>query len=218
VTKRLAEAWLRDVLDQARGGPLLGMGPTGATFAEAAAEYLGYVADERGCKPTTVRDYRSILDAHLLPRFGAQRVEDITPTMVEEWRASLAPTWRAVRSTCGACRTQDLVRRVPMRRGDGSLIVLTTRGALEAGYPASRVPRSIGPSTWARLCGIRRMYTELTEDEGPLAGLIYITAREDVAQLVCRATDAAWLPHGLLSFRTLEQVIEQTRNGARAMR
>jgi hypothetical protein len=42
-----------------------------------------------------------------------------------------------------------LVRRVPMRRGDGSLIVLTRRGALEAGYSTSRAPRSISPSTWA---------------------------------------------------------------------
>lgn len=42
-----------------------------------------------------------------------------------------------------------LVDRVPMRRGQGSLIVLTRRGALEAGYPASRAPRSITPTTWA---------------------------------------------------------------------
>jgi integrase len=89
VTKRLAEAWLRDVLDQARRGSLPGMVRTGATFADAAAEYLRYVADERGCKPSTLRDYRSIIRAHLLPRFGSQRIEDITPAMVEDWRASL---------------------------------------------------------------------------------------------------------------------------------
>jgi hypothetical protein len=39
----------------------------------------------------------------------------------------------------------------------------------------------------------------LTEDEGPLAGLIYITAREDIAQLVGRAADAAWIPDRVLS-------------------
>ena len=42
-----------------------------------------------------------------------------------------------------------LVKRVAMRRGDGSLIVLTTNGALEAGYPANRAPRSLAPTTWA---------------------------------------------------------------------
>ncbi len=89
VTKLLADAWLRDVLDQARRGSLPGMVRTGATFADAAAEYLRYVADERACKPSTLRDYRSILDAHLLPWFGAFRIEDVTPAMVEEWRSSL---------------------------------------------------------------------------------------------------------------------------------
>jgi integrase len=89
VTKRLAEAWLRDVLDQARRGTLPGMVRTGATFADAAAEFLRYVADERGCKPSTLRDYRSVIEAHLLPRFGAERIEDVTPAMIEDSRASL---------------------------------------------------------------------------------------------------------------------------------
>jgi len=91
VTKRLAEAWLRDVLDQARRGSLPGMVRTGATFADAAAEFLRYAADERDCKPSTLRDYRSIVEAHLVPRFGAERIEDITPAMIEAWRASFGP-------------------------------------------------------------------------------------------------------------------------------
>ncbi len=32
------------------------------------------------------------------------------------------------------------VRRTPMTRGDGSLIVLTPRGALMAGYPSNYAP------------------------------------------------------------------------------
>ncbi len=181
-----------------------------------------------------------------------------------------------------------LVHRVPMRRGDGSLIVLTRRGALEAGSPASRAPRTISPATWAhtcacawtaawlevrgrawlsereiidddlwryqlryqdhrgtartthrpdlvvatgsgsvaievelqrktfgRLCGILQMYAELTEDEGPLAGVIYITSRTDVADLVSRAGDSAWIRDRMLSFRTYEQVVQQTRDGSR---
>ena len=91
VTKRLAEAWLRDVLDQARRGSLPGMVRTGATFADAAAEFLRYAADERDCKPSTLRDYRSIVEAHLVPRFGSERIEDITPAMIEAWRASFGP-------------------------------------------------------------------------------------------------------------------------------
>lgn len=69
-TKRLAEAWLRSTLDEARRGVLPGMIQTGATFADAAAEFLRYAEHDRGCKPSTLRDYRSNLEAHLLPAFG----------------------------------------------------------------------------------------------------------------------------------------------------
>jgi hypothetical protein len=55
VTKRLAEAWLRETLDQARLGTLPGMIRTGATFADAAAEYLRYIEHDRERKPSTVR-------------------------------------------------------------------------------------------------------------------------------------------------------------------
>src|ERR1700685_4355142 len=54
LTKRTADAWLRELLDQARRGTLPGMVRTGATFADAAAEWLRYVEEERGRKPSTV--------------------------------------------------------------------------------------------------------------------------------------------------------------------
>ncbi|HEY3728615.1 MAG TPA: tyrosine-type recombinase/integrase [Solirubrobacteraceae bacterium] len=88
-TKRLAEDWLRMVLDQARRGTLAGAVTTGATFADAAAEFLRYAEHDRGCKPSTLRDYRSNLDAHLLPTFGNQALESITPAAIDAWRASL---------------------------------------------------------------------------------------------------------------------------------
>ena len=42
-----------------------------------------------------------------------------------------------------------LVRRVAMTRGHGSLLVITPAGAVIAGYPAGRAPRSLAPTTWA---------------------------------------------------------------------
>jgi hypothetical protein len=42
-TKRTAEAWLRDLLDQARRRELPGQVLTGATFADAAAEFLRFI-------------------------------------------------------------------------------------------------------------------------------------------------------------------------------
>jgi integrase len=88
-TKRLAEDWLRDTLDQARRGTLLGAVRTGVTFADAAAEWLRYVAEDRDVKPSTLSDYRSVVSSRLLPEFGELPVEEITPDRIEAWRASL---------------------------------------------------------------------------------------------------------------------------------
>ena len=87
-TKRLAEDWLRETLAEARRGTLPGSVRTGATFADAAAEWLRYVEHDRDVKPSTLTDYRSVV-ARLLPVFGSLAVEDITARHVEEWRAGL---------------------------------------------------------------------------------------------------------------------------------
>src|SRR5712691_5982667 len=43
LTKRTAEAWLQETLSEARRGTLPGLVRTGATFADAAAEFLRYI-------------------------------------------------------------------------------------------------------------------------------------------------------------------------------
>ena len=86
-TKRLAEDRLRETLEEARRGTLSGMVRTGATFADAAAEYLRYVEDERGRKPSTLRGYRSTIQVHLLPAFGTMALEEVTPAAIESWLA-----------------------------------------------------------------------------------------------------------------------------------
>ncbi|MBA3304732.1 MAG: hypothetical protein H0U25_02235, partial [Thermoleophilaceae bacterium] len=88
-TKRTAEAWLRDTLDAARRGTLPGVTQTGATFADAAAEWLRYVEHDRDCKPSTLGDYRSVVNGRLLPTFGDLALEEITPRRIEAWRAGL---------------------------------------------------------------------------------------------------------------------------------
>ncbi|HEV2973716.1 MAG TPA: site-specific integrase [Solirubrobacteraceae bacterium] len=117
LTKRLAEDRLRDVLEQARRGTLPGMVRTGATFADAAAEFLRYVEHDRALKPSTLRGYRSIIDAYLLPAFGERRLEDISPDDVERWRSQLvsaaeARRERAETETDGASNPTRAVRRL----------------------------------------------------------------------------------------------------------
>jgi integrase len=89
VHQATAEAWLREVLDQARRGELPGQLRTGATFADAAAEWLRFIEEDRERKPSTLVDYRSALNAHLLPAFGERPLESIEPADIEEWRRSL---------------------------------------------------------------------------------------------------------------------------------
>src|SRR4051794_30175002 len=88
-TKRTAEAWLRDVLDQAERGTLPGMVRTGRTFANAADEYLRDLAEDRQRKPSTIRDAASVIANHLLAPFGVRRLEDITEQEVDRWARRL---------------------------------------------------------------------------------------------------------------------------------
>ncbi|HEY5429041.1 MAG TPA: site-specific integrase [Solirubrobacteraceae bacterium] len=65
------------------------MVPTGVTFVDAAAEWLRFIEEDRERKPSTLVDYRSALNAHLLPAYGDQPLEAITPKAIETWRRSL---------------------------------------------------------------------------------------------------------------------------------
>jgi len=66
-----------------------GMVRTGVTFADAAEEYLRYLQHDRELKLSTLRDYRSIIAAHLLPTFGTMRLEDVSVPAIEAWKARL---------------------------------------------------------------------------------------------------------------------------------
>ena len=89
VTKRLAEDWLREVIDQARRGSLPGMVKTGVTFADAAAEWLRYVEHDRLRKPSTIATYRSLLSSQILPVFGSEPLESVTTEAIESWIAGV---------------------------------------------------------------------------------------------------------------------------------
>ena len=66
--------------------------------------------------------------------------------------------------------------------------------------------------TLGRLRGILAMYAQLTEPDAPLDGVIYVTDRHDVADVIGRT--AATVGLEALSPRTLQDVIAQTRVAA----
>ncbi len=88
-TKRLAEDWLRETLHEARRGTLAGQLRTGATFVDAAAEWLRYVELDRQRKPSTVAGYKVLVRSQLLPAFGSMALEEVTTDRIEQWLSSL---------------------------------------------------------------------------------------------------------------------------------
>lgn len=86
-TKRLAQQALDEILADARRGTLIGRARTGVSFREAAEEWLCHGELERGLKRSTVIDYTSALNAHLLLVFGDLRLDQVTAPVIERWRA-----------------------------------------------------------------------------------------------------------------------------------
>jgi integrase len=87
-TRRTAEEALQAILTDLRRG--VGTNDaTGATFADAAAEYLRYVEQVRQVGVVTVKDYRRVINGYLLPAFGEKSIESITPDMIDSYKEKL---------------------------------------------------------------------------------------------------------------------------------
>lgn len=59
----------------------------GRTFGDVAEDWLRHGELKRGLKRSTLRDYRQVLDAYLLPAFGAMPVHEVDAAAVERWHA-----------------------------------------------------------------------------------------------------------------------------------
>jgi integrase len=94
-TKRTAEAWLHEALAEIRRGERADALLTGATVADAAAEWLRWAEHDRACKPSTLSDYR-LSARRIVADLGHLRIEDVTPELLERWRATLDASNRTV--------------------------------------------------------------------------------------------------------------------------
>jgi integrase len=90
-TKRTAKEALRETLVKAARGELPGQRRTGATFADAAAEFLRFCEQERQIDYDTIADYRGVIegDGYLLDEFGDRPLEEIDPDDVDAYKARL---------------------------------------------------------------------------------------------------------------------------------
>jgi hypothetical protein len=103
--ERDAQALLDALLVDARRGQLRPE-RTGFTFADVAEDWYERGRFERDWSASTQVDYRSVLDAHLLPEFKSQRIETITPQQIERWRSTLAEDDVRARRTVNKIVTQ----------------------------------------------------------------------------------------------------------------
>lgn len=87
-TRRTAEEALEAILTDLRRGVGASDG-TGATFADAAAEYLRYVEQIRKIDPSTVKDYRGVIDGYLIAEFGDQPLDAVTPDLIDSYKEKL---------------------------------------------------------------------------------------------------------------------------------
>lgn len=90
-TKKTAGAELQALLADARRGKLPDAiaKRSGATLRDASAEYLRYVEHDRKRRPSTVADYRSVVDFALDPEFGDLPLEEVTDQRIDAYRARL---------------------------------------------------------------------------------------------------------------------------------
>jgi integrase len=91
LTKQAAQRELDAILADARRGQLLAPAQpaSGVTFAEAAAEWLRYVEHDRQRRPSTLRDYRIVVDKVLVPALGEAPLAAITSAHIDAFRARL---------------------------------------------------------------------------------------------------------------------------------
>ena len=97
-TKKTAQAALHALLTDARRGALPASTASGTTIREAAEEWLRQCEWERGVKASTLSEYRSVVEAHIVPRFGDQAIEGVTTREVEAWAAELLASGRSRRT------------------------------------------------------------------------------------------------------------------------
>ena len=95
LTKQGAQILLDELLVQARSaGPQSARNAHDATFADAAEEWLRYVEFDRGRRPSTVRNYRRMVDDVLLPLFGELPLRALSAELMDSYRAHLVAEGR----------------------------------------------------------------------------------------------------------------------------
>lgn len=96
LNRKAARATLDAILTDARRGAMKAL-RTGVTFEDAANEWLRHGEHERDLKPSTLRDYRSAVQRHLIPAFGSMGLEEVSTAAIERWLTDYIRAQRKIR-------------------------------------------------------------------------------------------------------------------------
>lgn len=100
-TRDAAEVFIEQIRSERRAGTY--RAPVKATFEQTAEAWHEHGVLEGGrhgpWKATTRRDYRSVLDAHLLPAFGHLQLAEVNSARIESWRRQQMQVGRLPRRT-----------------------------------------------------------------------------------------------------------------------
>ena len=90
--KKAAEHYLTSMVKRVQDGSYVDVQPAlmGHVFDQWVALELDVRLKEGSLKPSTAKSYRSMLDEHLRPAFGAHRSDRLNLAAVEAWRAGIA--------------------------------------------------------------------------------------------------------------------------------
>jgi integrase len=100
-TAKMAQETLDEILTDARRGLIADPDDdSGHTFGEACTEWLRYVEHDRERAPSTVRDYRNVVNGSLLQEWDADLpLAELTTDRIEEYRGRLLAEGRLSRRT-----------------------------------------------------------------------------------------------------------------------
>lgn len=110
-TKMDAEVWIGDrrkEIDRGLWNPATADGQAAPLFADFANDWIETrTVRGRPLKTRTRDHYRELLDRHLIPQWGNQHLDEITPGAVRQWYAKLLPNKSTMRA-----HTYSLLRTI----------------------------------------------------------------------------------------------------------
>jgi integrase len=168
LTRTQAEAALRRVINETR--PAAPEERVGFDFV--AEQYMHHLEHVKLRKASTLRDYRVILDKHLIPYFGTKPIDRITPAEVSAYMSAKLRAGLAVKTVTNTLNFAHGIFAFAVKRGwaVSNVVAMTDRPRAAATDPDIRYLDS------AELEALLRAAAGRDDVLGPTDQAVYVTA------------------------------------------